>query len=169
VEKASYEREKTKMGIVIERLPPDYMEKALILLRDVFACEQNIPVELHDIKEDLNPLWWCAKDGLEIVGTAAGWIEGGNWHWGRFAVDRRLRGLGIGKKLAVFSFKEIFGLGAGEIHIEARDVTVGIIRKFGGEVTGEPVDFYGAPVTPMILKKHEFLEYLRRNTQLSSA
>lgn len=134
------------MEYKIGRLPTEFMEKALVLLRDVFAYEQNIPVELHNIKEDLKPIWWCAKSDFEIAGIAAGWIENGEWHWGRFAVDKRLRGLGIGKKLAVFSLSEIFSLGAGKIVINARDITVGIINKFGGRVTGEP-----SPLNPSML------------------
>lgn len=151
------------MEYKIGRLPTEFMEKALVLLRDVFAYEQNIPVELHNIKEDLKPIWWCAKSDFEIAGIAAGWIENGEWHWGRFAVDKRLRGLGIGKKLAVFSLSEIFSLGAGKIVINARDITVGIINKFGGRVTGEPTDFYGSSVTPMVLEKSKFHEYLRKS------
>lgn len=145
------------MELIIERLPLNHMEEALILLKEVFTYEQNIPVELHNIREDLKPIWWCAKINSEIVGIVAGWIEKDEWHWGRFAVIKRLRGLGIGKKLAVFSLNEIFNLGAEKISIEARDVTVGILKKLGGKVVGEPINFYGESVTPMILKKHDFL------------
>jgi len=132
------------------------MEEALALIEEVFANEQNIPVELHNLKEELRPNWWCAKIGSEIVGVVAGWNEKDEWHWGRFAVKKTLRGQGIGKKLAVFSLNEIFNLGAEKIYIEARDVTVGILKKLGGKVVGEPMIFYGEPVTPMTLEKHEF-------------
>jgi len=144
------------MELIIERLPKDYIGEALILLEEVFAYEQGIPVELHNLKEELKPIWWCAKVDLEIAGVVAGWIEKDGWHWGRFAVKKRLRGLGIGKKLAIFSLNEIFSLGAEKIHIGARDVTVGILKKLGGKVVGEPVIFYGEPVTPMILERHDF-------------
>jgi len=145
------------MEFTLERLPVNDMEKAFILLKEVFSCEQNIPEELLDIKKDLKPIWWCAKIDSEIVGIAAGWIEKDEWHWGRFAVKKRLRGLGIGKKLAIFSLNDIFNLGADKIFIEARDVTIGILKKLGGKVVGETKDFYGDPITPMILKKHEFV------------
>jgi len=147
--------------IIVEKLPMNNMEEAFILLKEVFAYEQNIPVELHNIKEELKPIWWCVKIDSEIVGIAAGWIEKDEWHWGRFAVKKRLRGLGIGKKLALFSLNEIFNLGAEKIIIEARDITVGILKKLGGKIAGEPTDFYGSPVTPMILEKHDFLNYIR--------
>lgn len=151
------------MELRIERLPMDSLEEALILLREVFTGEQNIPAELHNIKEDLKPIWWCAKIDSEIVGVVAGWVKKDEWHWGRFAVRKRLRGLGIGRKLAEFSLHEIFNLCAEKISIEARDITVGIIKKLGGKVAGEPIDFYGASVTPMILTKHDFLNSINSN------
>ncbi len=145
------------MDVVVERMPRERKEEALRLLKEVFTGEQNIPAELHDINEDLKPVWWYARIDTEMVGVAAGWIEKDQWHWGRFAVDKKLRGMGIGKKLAVFTLGEIFSLGADKIYIEARDITVGILKKLGGKVVGEPVDFFGDSVTPMILEKQDFL------------
>ncbi|HHV97957.1 MAG TPA: GNAT family N-acetyltransferase [Clostridiaceae bacterium] len=144
------------MELILERLSKNCMEKALNLLEEVFAYEQNIPVELHNLEEELKPIWWCAKIGSEIVGVVASWIDNDEWHWGRFAVKKTLRGQGIGKKLAIFSLNDIFNLGAEKIYIEARDVTVGILKKLGGKVVGEPMIFYGEPVTPMTLERHEF-------------
>ena len=149
------------MELTIERLPINYKEEAFILLKEVFSYEQNIPAELHDIKEELKPIWWCARIDSEVVGIAAGWIEKDEGHWGRFAVNKRWRGLGIGKKLAIFSLNDIFNLGADKIFIEARDVTIGILKKLGGKVAGEPKIFYGDSITPMILKKHEFVWNLK--------
>jgi predicted GNAT family N-acyltransferase len=146
------------MDLIIQRMPHERMEEALQLLRDVFFGEQNIPVELHPLPEHKKPVWWIALSDTEMVGVACGWIENGEWHWGRFAVPPRLRGSGIGKKLAVFSIREIFELGAEAIHIEARDVTVGILQKLGGKITGAPTDFHGDPVTPMILTKQDFTD-----------
>lgn len=154
------------MGFIIERLPINYMEKALILLEEVFTYEQNIPVELHNINEDLKPIWWYAKFDSEIIGIVASWIEKDEWHWGRFAINKRLRGLDIGKKLAIFSLNEIFNLGAEKISIEARDVTVGILKKLGGKVVREPINFYGDSVTYMILKKHDFLNSISINSNI---
>ncbi|AFL99317.1 acetyltransferase [Desulfitobacterium dehalogenans ATCC 51507] len=152
------------MGFIIERLPRNYKEKALILLGEVFTDEQNIPVELHYINEDLKPIWWYAKIDSEIVGIVASWIEKEEWHWGRFAVNKRMRGLGIGKKLAMFSLNEVFNLGAEKISIEARDVTVGILEKFGGKVVGEPINFYKDSITPIVLKKDDFINSLSTNS-----
>ena len=58
--------------------------------------------------------------------------------------------------------KEIFDLDAEEIYIEARDVTVNMLRKFGCKVTGEAEDFYGEPVTPITINKCNFIEICKK-------
>lgn len=154
------------MELIIERLPINCMEKALVLLSDIFTFEQSIPAELHNISENLKPIWWYAEIDSEIVGIAAGWIEKDEWHWGRFAINKRLRGLGIGKKLAIFSLNEIFNLGAETISIEARDITVNLLEKLGGKAVGKPIDFYEGSVTPMILTKYDFLDFISVNLSI---
>ena len=47
-------------------------------------------------------------------------------------------------------------MGAETIHIEAREVTVGILQKLGGKIIGAPTDFHGDPVTPMVMMKRDF-------------
>lgn len=148
---------KNHSRIRIEKIPLNYMENAIKLTTEVFADEQNIPENLIPINEDLNPTWWCARVGEDIIGVTAAWRENGKWHWGRYAVDKRLRGIGIGKKIAMFSLNEIFNAGADEIFIEARDITLKMLEKFGCEVIGEAEDFYGLPVTPIIIKKSYFM------------
>ncbi|MDS1003297.1 bifunctional helix-turn-helix transcriptional regulator/GNAT family N-acetyltransferase [Clostridium sporogenes] len=143
--------------IQIEKLSPNYLEDAIKLTTEVFHCEQNIPKELIPINKDLKPLWWCARVGEDIIGVVACWQENNQWHWGRFAIDKRLRGLGIGKKMAAFSLNEIFNLDVEEVFIDARDVTVTILKKLGCEVLGEPIDFYGEPVTPVVMNKKDFM------------
>ncbi|MDF3003159.1 MAG: acetyltransferase [Bacillota bacterium] len=146
------------MGLTIERLPEAYMGTALALLDDVFAGEQDIPVALNDVPEEREPIWWYAENDSQMVGVIAGWKENDTWHLGRFAVNSRLRGLGIGKRLMLFALEEIFKLGAETIYTEARDVSVSILSKLGGKVIGEPFDFFGEPVTPMIIEKQAFLK-----------
>ena len=145
------------MEIILERLPLSELEDALVLLTEIFTHEQNVPASLHNIKEDLNPIWWCARADTAIVGIVASWVENNEWHWGRFATKKSHRGLGIGKKLAVFSLSETCSIGAEKIHVEARDTTAGILKKLGGKVTGEPENFYGESVTPMIITKYDFI------------
>ena len=154
---------KNESRIKIERVSLNYMEDAIKLAVEVFTKEQSIPANLVPLKKDLEPIWWCARIGEDIVGVTAGWIENNEWHWGRYAVDKRLRGIGIGKKLAMFSLNDIFNIGAEEIYSEARDITVKMLRKLGCEIVGEPVNFYGDSVTPIIIKKSDFIQTIDKN------
>lgn len=144
-------------AITLGRISPNYLKDAIKLATEVFTYEQSIPEELVPIKEGLKPTWWCAKIGEDIIGIAASWIEEGEWHWGRFAVDKRFRGLGIGKRIVIFSINETFNLGAEKIFIEAKNITVKILEQFGGNVVGEAIEFYGEPVTPIIIEKSSFI------------
>lgn len=154
---------KNDSRITIERISKNYIEDGNKLAIEVFTNEQSIPSELVPINEDSKPIWWCARVGEDVIGVTAAWKEKNKWHWGRFAVDKRLRGIGIGQKIAIFSLKEIFDLGAEEIYIEARDVTVNMLRKFGCKVTGEAEDFYGEPVTPITINKCNFIESCKKD------
>lgn len=147
---------RSESRIIIEKVSSDYIHKAIKLAIEVFTYEQNIPENLVPIKEEFHPIWWCARVGEDIIAIAASWKEDNEWHWGRYAVDKRLRGRGIGKKIAMFSLKEIFDFGTDEIFIEARNITLEMLKKVGCEVTGKSINFYGEPVTPIIIKKSDF-------------
>ncbi|MCW6084229.1 bifunctional helix-turn-helix transcriptional regulator/GNAT family N-acetyltransferase [Clostridium sporogenes] len=156
---------KDNSRIKIEKLSSNYIEDAIKLTTEIFTYEQNIPKELIPINEDLKPIWWCARVGEDIIGVVACWQENNQWHWGRFAVDKRLRGLGIGKKMSIFSLNEMFNLDVKEVFIEARDVTVTILKQLGCEILGKPIDFYGEPVTPVIIKKRDFINKIKQQTK----
>jgi len=47
-------------------------------------------------------------------------------------------------------------LGAEQIFLEARETTVRIVSKLGGRIVGEPFDFYGEPIFPMMVSRAEF-------------
>lgn len=155
---------KNDSRILIERISENYMTEAIKLATEVFTNEQSIPAELVPVNDSLKPIWWCARVGEDIIGVAAAWKEKDKWHWGRFAVDKRLRGIGIGQKIAIFSLKEIFNSYTEEIYIEARDATVNMLTKFGCKVIGEAEDFYDEPVTPITLNKSYFDNYLKSNS-----
>ena len=123
----------------------------------VFHIEQGIPED--DVTEFLerNPICWCAELDGEIIGTAIAWKEHGIMHWGRFVVIPTLRGHRIGPALARYSFEDLFNHGTTEIHMTARDTTVKIVCDMGGEVTGEPISFYNGNVTPVVLKRENYI------------
>lgn len=140
-----------------EPLRPEYFAQTMALVVQTFSVEQNIPENLVPIPSSKNPKWWCVRVGEDILGAAAAWQDAGQWHWGRFAVDKNFRGLGIGKIMALESITALFSGVTDKLVIEARDIAVGIIKKLGGEQTGPPFDFFGEPVTPMKLQKEDFL------------
>ncbi|RQW62223.1 GNAT family N-acetyltransferase [Vibrio viridaestus] len=138
--------------VQIEELTTSYKEDVLRLIHDTFAKEQAIPEDLVPLPDDTPQYWWVARSGEYILGAAAGWYENEEWHWGRFVVDSRFRQLGIGLKLASYSLHQLLTM-TDSIYIEARDITVSIVERLGGQIVGKPFDFYGMPVTPMRLAR----------------
>lgn len=142
----------------IEPLRDVYFDSAMELVVQVFSGEQNIPSRLVPVSKSKSPKWWCVRVGEDVIGAAAAWKESEQWHWGRFAIDKNLRGIGIGNRLAVESITALLTIHTDKIIIEARDITVGIIEKLGGKQSRPLFDFFGEPVTPMIIDKEAFLQ-----------
>ncbi len=67
--------------------------------------------------------------------------------------------------MAILSLNEMFNLDIEEVFIDARDVTVIILKQLGCEVLGNPIDFYGEPVTPVIIKKRDFINKIKQQTK----
>lgn len=155
--------EKNDSRILIEKISENYMDEAIKLATEVFTNEQGIPTELVPLNLNLKPIWWCARVGEDIVGVAAAWEKNDKWQWGRFAVDKGLRGIGIGEKIAIYSLKKIFNGYTDELYIDARNVTVNMLLKFGCKVIGETEEFYGEAITPILLKKESFEKYLNES------
>ena len=122
----------------------------------VFTGEQGIPSDMIALPPERKPQWWCAADGARVIGTVAAFEENGEVHMGRFAVRPDCRGRRIGPRLVRYAMEDLFSQGVAEFHMEARDVTVKILRALGGEVTGEPFAFYAGMVTPMIMRREHF-------------
>lgn len=141
----------------IEQLSEELYDMAILFLESVFLKEQHIPKALIPVTYD-HQKWWCIRARENIVGTAAAWKCESEWHWGRLAVHKDLRGLGLGKKLVLQSLDELFQLGVENVKIEARDHTVQMLFKIGGKITGQRVDFYGYPITPMEIQKTDFIQ-----------
>ncbi|MEO9485165.1 MAG: GNAT family N-acetyltransferase [Ekhidna sp.] len=142
-----------------ERLEKSDLRAVFIFLETVFSDEQQIPKELIPLT-NAQQHWWCIREETTIVGTVAAWKEGNEWHWGRLAVDPNQRGKGLGKKLAIESFKDLFEMKIDEVVIDARDITVELLKSLGGKVTGPRSEFSGLPITQMKLRKTDFLHAL---------
>ena len=143
--------------VIYRRAQESEYEKIIVLQSNIFHTEQGIPEDnVNEILSRL-PICWCAELDGEIIGTALAWKEQGIMHWGRFVVIPSLRGHHIGPSLARFTFEDLFSHGVDEIHMTARDTTVKIVCDMGGQVTGEPMPFYEGNVTPVVLKRENFV------------
>ncbi|WP_339700918.1 GNAT family N-acetyltransferase [uncultured Roseivirga sp.] len=140
----------------IEPLNQEFYDSAINFLEQVFHKEQSIPKELIPLKND-SEKWWCIISDGEVLGIVAAWKIKSEWHWGRLAIDKKLRGLGLGKKIAVKSLNDLFHMGIEEVYIDARDITVSLLLKIGGKITGKKTSFYGASITPMKIMKNDFI------------
>jgi predicted GNAT family N-acyltransferase len=139
----------------IEQLNQEHYNSAILFLENVFYKEQNIPKELIPLENE-NQKWWCIRSSDEIVAIAAAWEVKSEWHWGRLAIHKKLRGFGMGKKIAIKSLDELFQMGIESVKIEARDITVEMVLKMGGKITGRKAKFYGHSITPMEIQKEDF-------------
>ena len=77
---------------VFRRVSDADMDAVLAFAAQIFADEQDIPQELNRIPADKQPQWWCMEQDGELVGTAAIYREGEQWHMGRITVAPKLRG-----------------------------------------------------------------------------
>lgn len=126
-------------------------------LNEVFHQEQEIPEHLIPLGKEAQKWWYLEKPSGQVVGAVAVWHRADGWHWGRFALATPYRGQGLGKKLALLSFREAFSDEAiCLLRIEARDITVSLLEKLGGRKTGAPKPFYVGTVTPMTLSRQDF-------------
>lgn len=125
---------------------------------EIFNGEQNIPPEEIPLSGKAVPQWWCALQNGSVVGAVAAWQEHDQTHWGRFITRPDCRGMQIGTRLARFSFDELFSQQIEEVYMDARDATVKIICRLGGQIIGEPYAFFEGTVTPVVLRKEDYLK-----------
>lgn len=144
---------------MVRRASDADMDAVLAFAAQIFADEQDIPKELNFIPADKQPQWWCMEQDGKLVGTAAIYREGGQWHMGRITVARRLRGQHKGTFLLKCVLEDVFTQDVDNIFLEARDATVHILTGFGAEIAGEPFAFYCGNVTPMIPTRTAFLQH----------
>ncbi len=144
-------------NMIFRRARKDEMPRIIAMQADVFGGEQGIPSDDIDTFMAKDPICWCVEIEGKIYAATAAWKEGGDVHWGRFAVFPAARGLHIGTRLARFSFDELFDEGVDKIYMDARDATVKIVCGMGGRIVGKPYRFYEGNVTPVILTKDDFI------------
>ena len=151
-----------KAQCIVRRAAAADMEAVLELTAQVFEGEQDIPHEMNPLPAEKQPQWFCMEQDGVLAGTAAVYREGGRWHMGRITVAPSLRGQHRGTFLMKSVLTEVFAQGVDEIFLEARDATVHILRGFGAQIAGEPFAFYRGRVTPILLKRTDFVRNTRK-------
>lgn len=144
---------------IVRRASDADMDAVMEMNAQIFEGEQNIPQEMNFIPADKQPQWWCMEQDGELVGTAAIYREGKQWHMGRITVAPKLRGQHKGTFLLKSVLDDVFAQDVDNIFLEARDATVHILTGFGAEIVGEPFAFYRGNVTPILLTRDKFLQY----------
>lgn len=143
--------------MIFRRAHADEMPRILKMQTDVFSGEQGIPCGDIDTFMAKQPICWCAEMDGKIYGSVAAWHEADGMHWGRFVVFPAARGMHVGTRLAKCSFDDLFAGGVDNVRMDARDATVKIVCAMGGQVTGEPYQFYNSNVTPVLLQKANYI------------
>ncbi len=133
-----------------------------VLLEDIsgeiFESEQGIPKSLTHIENEKNPQWWYVLDNETIVGTICAYFDNDEWHMGRIVIIPSKRNKGIATKMIRFALVDLFMHDVDTVYLEARDVTVHMLEKMGGEVIGESFEFYGDQCTPVVIKKEDYTD-----------
>ena len=143
-------------NIIFRRALPSEIPQIIAMQSDIFQNEQGIPGDDIEAFLKKDPICWCAESEGRLLAATGAWKEDGEVHWGRVVVIPAARRQHIGTKLARLSFQELFDAGVKEIHMHARDTTVKLVCAMGGKAVGEPHEFYGANVTPVLLTKDDF-------------
>ena len=151
------------MELTFRRAEKSEMPRILAMQSDVFSGEQGIPADDIDTFMAKEPVCWCAESGGKIYAAVAAWQEGGQTHWGRFVVFPAARGMHIGTQLAKCSFDDLFSGGTQEIYMDARDATVKIVCSMGGKVVGAPYKFFEGNVTPVVLRREDYKDWIFRH------
>lgn len=151
-----------EMRCSVRRAEQAEMQAVLAFAAQIFADEQLIPREMNVIPAEKQPQWFCMEQDGVLAGTVAVYREGGRWHMGRITVAPSLRGQHRGTFLMKSVLTEVFAQGVDEIFLEARDATVHILRGFGAQIAGEPFTFYRGRVTPILLKRTDFVRNTRK-------
>ena len=132
------------------------MPKVMELVINVFL-KQDIPGELNYIPEEKRPKWWVIRSKQDIIGALALFIEDGKYHLGRLVIKEEERGKNLATKLVKEALDQIFLNDIDIIYMDARDITVKIMLKLGAKIVGDPRPFYKGLITPMVIKKEDYL------------
>jgi len=102
----------------------------------VFVFEQGVPLADEVDGQDADALHLVAVARGRVVGTVRLFDEGSRWRLTRMAIDRRQRGLGIGRVLIAHSHARAAREGAAEMVLSAQLGARDFYARQGYEATG---------------------------------
>ena len=121
-----------------------------VLWQKVFIDEQGVPAD--EVCDGLNEMsvHSVVFDGLLPVATARATKCDESWRIGLVAVDKSMRGKGLGEKVMQAAINYISSCGGGEIILSAQQQVQGFYEKLGFEQSGEVTVFEsGFVLVPM--------------------
>lgn len=139
----------------IVAIDPHDIKGAFLLRRVVFVEEQKVPVGMELDEFDGGAVHVVAKDGNRIVGTGRMVIEGTKGRIGRMAVEKDLRGRGIGKSMVLKLEEEARRRELVEIYLHAQVHARNFYGNLGYIPRGEVFDEAGIDHIEMYKKIHK--------------
>lgn len=151
-----------EMRCTVRRAEQAEVQAVLAFAAQIFADEQQIPREMNVIPAEKQPQWFCMKQDGVLAGNGGSLPRGRQVAYGPHHGRAVPRGQHRGTFLMKSVLTEVFAQGVDEIFLEARDATVHILRGFGAQIAGEPFAFYRGRVTPILLKRTDFVRNTRK-------
>ena len=121
------------------------LEKALRVRYEVFTIGQGIDSKLDVDGKDVEATHLIALDGSEVVGTMRILIEGEKSLFQRLAILPDYRKNGYGYGLMSYAINLMKEQGIKEIIGHSQEYIVGLYKKLGFEVIGNPYTEVGIP------------------------
>ena len=116
---------------------------ALKLREEVFCDEQGVPLEADLDGLDGDALHVVALADGELLGTCRVVLDGTSGRFGRLCVRRDARGRGVARALLDEAEVQARSAGAQRMTLHAQTSALGLYRRAGYEVEGEPFDEEG--------------------------
>ena len=131
------------------RARPEEMDQVMALRHAVFCDEQGVPPELEHDAADATALHVVVVDGARVVGTCRVLGDGPSVRLGRMAVERDLRGRGLGATLLAAAHALAAERGAREVAINAQTSALGFWERAGYVAEGPEFEEAGLPHVAM--------------------
>lgn len=127
------------------------MDGALMLRNEVFVHEQGVPVEIEvDEYDPLARHLVAMADSGRVVGTLRLIVTGDRAKIGRVAVERSIRGMGLGRQLMLEGLAEARRVGCTTALVASQVTVIGFYHGLGFEVVSEPFDDAGIAHVNMV-------------------